>query len=85
MTVQYSNFKVEIGKPVEEEITIHNFYKRDLWVVCSDNWNLSISRNEVNMWQVQAFLSGDEEECKKGIRSIIDNRKFDIRKLEKLL
>lgn len=83
MEVKYSNFKVQIDKPIDEEITIHNFYKRDLWIAFPDNWSISISRNEVNMYQVTALLSGNEEECKRGIRSIIDSRKFDLQKLEK--
>lgn len=83
LKVSYKEFDVttDLTLPVTEE----NYYRHSLKIWPKNDPAIRISREEVFRGQVEGLLSGNEQEAKDALRSIIWNREDNLNNLKKLL
>ena len=85
-TINYKNFTVRCA--LEEPVTIDNFWKYDINITQYKNNKFEnimiIPRTFLCMYNVEALLSGNEEEAKRGLDNIIKNMEYNINELKKL-
>ena len=84
--INYQHFTVQYA--LEEPVTIDNFWKHDIDVLqYKDNKFedvVIIPKTVLCKYDVEALLSGNEEEAQRGMSNVIRNMEYDINKLKKL-
>ena len=85
-TIKYEHFTVKCA--LEEPVTTDNFWKYNINIIqYKDNKFediVIIPRTVLCKYDVEALLSGNEEEAQRGLDHIISNMEYHISRLKKL-
>ena len=85
-TIKYEHFTVQCA--LEEHVTTDNFWKYDIYIIqYKDNKFediVIIPKTVLCKYDVEALLSGNEEEAQKGLKHVIRNMEYYINKLKTL-
>ena len=84
--INYQHFTVQCA--LEEPVTTDNFWKYDIDIIqYKDNkfeGIVIIPKTVLCKYDVEALLSGNEEEAQRGLSNVIRNMEYSLSKLKKL-
>jgi len=84
--IKYEHFTVECA--LEEPVTTDNYWKYDIDIIWYKENKFEdiviIPRTVLCKYDVEALLSGNEQEAQRGLNNVIRNMEYHINKLKKL-